>query len=257
MSAEGDDCLCAPVKVRRVSHSFGNVEALRDVSLEVAKGDLVAIVGPNGGGKSTLVKVMLGLLSPHDGSAELFCQSAARFREWRKVAHVPQHATAFDAQFPIKVAELVLLGRIPNRRLGRRFSREDREAARWAMDVCDVGPLAGRRVGDLSGGQKQRVLIAKALARKPELLLMDEPTTGVDAQSQDRLFEILDRMNAEFGTTVVIVTHDHSVLHERVQRVVALSVSILFQGTPADYAEFEHRAQPRRSTRPAARTSGG
>lgn len=246
MDAKGDDCLCAPVKVRRVSHSYGNVEALRDVSLEVSKGDLVAIVGPNGGGKSTLVKVMLGLITPNDGDCELFCQPAPRFREWQKVAYVPQHASAFDSQFPIKVGELVLLGRVPSRGLGRRFSRDDREAAKWAMEVCDVAPLASRRVGDLSGGQKQRVLIAKALARKPELLLMDEPTTGVDAQSQDRLFEILDRMNAEFGATVVIVTHDHGVLHERVQRVVAVNVAVVFQGTPADFETWEHDG-PRRS----------
>jgi zinc transport system ATP-binding protein len=254
MSASADDCLCAPVKVRRVSHAYGNVEALRDVSFEVAKGDLIAMVGPNGGGKSTLVKVVLGLLVPNDGECELFCQPSARFREWSKVAYVPQHAAAFDSQFPIKVSELVLLGRVPNRRLSRRFTQKDREAAAWAMDVCDVGPLGSRRVGELSGGQKQRVLIAKALARRPELLIMDEPTTGVDVQSQGRLFEILDRLNAEFGTSVVLVTHDHGILLERVQRVISLNISIQFQGTPADFEAWEHDAEKRLAEASRARS---
>jgi zinc transport system ATP-binding protein len=235
-----EQCPCPPIVLRGVSLSYGSVRALDRVSLEVPARELMALVGPNGGGKSTLVRVALGLLPPGAGTAELFCQPAQRFREWRRVSYVAQGATSFDAAFPIRVRELVLLGRMPNRPMGRRFTPADHEAARWAMEVCGVSDLADRRMGDLSGGQKQRAVIAKALARKPELLIMDEPTAGVDAGSQSRILDLIERMNAELGLTVVIVTHDHGILRERVQRVVSLNGRVEFEGLPADFESWEH-----------------
>jgi len=246
--AAREECACSPVIVKGVSHSFGGIRALDAVSLDVGRGELLAIVGPNGGGKSTLLKVMLGLLAPDEGEAQLFCTPAPTFRDWRRVGYVPQQAVAFDHQFPIRARELVMLGRVPNRGLGRRFGRKDREAVEWSMEVCGVTDLSARRAGDLSGGQKQRVLIAKALARKPELLVMDEPTAGVDTRSQERLFDLIDHLNAKLGVSVVLVTHDHGIVRERVQRVVALNVAVEFAGSPTAYESWEHdRARPRLS----------
>jgi zinc transport system ATP-binding protein len=252
LSLAGVEGACPPVVVRTVSHEFAGQPALQSVSFQIGRGELLALVGPNGAGKSTLLRVMLGLLAPTAGEAQLFCHPALSFHDWQRVAYVPQQAVAFDAQFPVRARELVLLGRIPNRRLARRFSAEDREAAEWAMEVCGVEELGPKRAGDLSGGQKQRVLIAKALARKPELLLMDEPTAGVDAESQERLFDLIDHLNAKLGVTVALVTHDHGIVRERVQRVLALNVKIEFAGSPADYEIWEQgRARPRLAPRSA------
>jgi zinc transport system ATP-binding protein len=240
MSPTREKCPCPLVALHSVDVRFGAVQALQGVTLSVEQGDLLALVGPNGGGKSTLVRVALGLLVPQGGTAELFCQPAHKFREWSRVSYVAQGATAFDVQFPIRVRELVLLGRVANRRIGRRFSKEDHEAARWAMEVCGVEDLADRRLGDLSGGQKQRALIAKALARKPDLLIMDEPTSGVDVGSQARILDLIDRMNAQLGLTLILVTHDHGIVRERVQRVVSLNGTVEFSGSPTAFEEWEH-----------------
>jgi len=186
-------------------------EVLRDVDLEVAKGEILGIVGPNGGGKTSLLRLILGLDRPSSGEIELFGQPVSRFREWHRVGYIPQHAVAFDPNW---------------------FRPEDFAVARSATELCGLSGLEGRRVGALSGGEKQRVFIAKAIASRPDLLVMDEPTAGVDPESERRFYDLLGRLKDELGLTVIFVSHDLGVVSARVDRVACLNRTLVYEGPP-------------------------
>ena len=220
------------VSLRGVSLERDDVEVLQSIDLVVNRGDALGIIGPNGGGKTSLLRVMLGLERPTSGEVRLFGQPVAAFREWDRLAYVAQQATHFDPFFPASVVEVVLLGRVPRRGLFRWFSDEDRAAAAWAMEVCGLQGYERRRVGRLSGGEKQRVFMAKALAAKPELLVLDEPTTGVDRESQRRFYDIIRQMNTEHGITIVLVSHDLGVVSAHLHRVACLNRTLFFDGDP-------------------------
>ena len=221
------------VELRGVSIVRDDIEVLESVDLVVNHGDALGIIGPNGGGKTSLLRVMLGLDKPTRGEVFLFGEPIASFRAWSRLAYVPQHATHFDTGFPASVGEIVLLGRVPQRGLFRWFTDEDRTAAKWAIEVCGLQGFENRRVGLLSGGEKQRVFIAKALASKPELLVMDEPTTGVDRESQRRFYALVREMNVDHGITVVLVSHDLGVVSAHLRRVVCLNRALFYDGDPS------------------------
>ncbi len=218
------------VNARRVSLSRDGQEILRDVDLTVDKGEILGIVGPNGGGKTSLLRLILGLDRPTSGEIELFGQPVSRFREWHRVAYIPQHAVAFDPHFPATVRETVLLGRVAARGAFRWLRKEDRDMARSAIALCGLTGLEDRRVGALSGGEKQRVFIAKAIAARPELLIMDEPTAGVDPESERRFYDLLGKLKGELGLTVVFVSHDLGVVSARVDRVACLNRTLVYEG---------------------------
>ncbi len=220
------------VRMEGVSFSRGGAPVVQDIDLAVAKGEILGIIGPNGGGKTTLLRLMLGLERPDAGTIELFGEPLARFREWTRIAYVAQHATHFDPNFPATVRELVLLGRVPRRGLLHWFTAEDREAAAWAIKHCGLAGYETRRVSDLSGGEKQRVFMAKALAAQAALLVLDEPTAGVDAESQRLFYDLLHDLNVEHGITIVMVSHDLSVVHSHVRKVACVNRALVYHGDP-------------------------
>ena len=205
--------------VRDVVFAFESGRVLNGVSLSVAPGDLLVLLGPNGAGKSTLVKVALGLLEPVSGTAMLFGRPARDPRARERVGYVPQRA-AISSRVPATVEEVVLAGRARGTPFGV-FRRADRAAAREALERVGLAHLAGRRIGELSGGEQQRVLIARALAAGPTLLVLDEPTAGVDKESQQRFAEILRDLNRS-GVAIVLVAHDVGAVGPYLTRVVAL-----------------------------------
>ena len=209
----------AVLDVREIEFAFESGRVLNGVSLSVRAGDFLVLLGPNGSGKSTLVKVALGLLEPAGGTAALFGFPAREARAREKVGYVPQRA-AISSRVPATVAEVVLTGRVHGSPFGV-FRRADREAAAKALDRVGLAHLAGRRIGELSGGEQQRVLIARALVSDPRLLVLDEPTAGVDKESQSRFAEILRDLNAS-GVTIVMVAHDVGAVGPYLTRVVAL-----------------------------------
>lgn len=220
------------VRVQNVSLYRDGQEVLRNVNLEVGKGEILGIVGPNGGGKTSLLRLMLGLDRPSSGEIHLFGQPVSRFRDWPRVGYIPQHAVAFDPNFPATVRETVLLGRVAARGPLRWFRKEDHEVARRAIELCGLSGLENRRVGMLSGGEKQRVFIAKAIAARPDLLVMDEPTAGVDPESERRFYDLLGLLKDELGLTVVFVSHDLGVVSARVDRVACLNRTLVYEGPP-------------------------
>jgi zinc transport system ATP-binding protein len=229
------------VSVEDVSFSYGDVPVLEDVSIDVESGAFLGIVGPNGSGKSTLVEVMLGLQTPDEGSVCLFGERAANFDDGERVAYVAQDATDTSREMPVTVREVVRMGRYP-RRLFRRFTDEDRRAVKDAMEEVGLEGLASRRVGRLSGGQRQRVFIARALAAEADLLALDEPTVGVDAESRESFYELLRDLNDD-GMTVILIEHDIGVVTEYADEIACINRRLYFDGDPSEFVETDALAE--------------
>lgn len=194
---------------------------LENIDLTVHDGEFISIIGPNGGGKTTLLKIVLGLLTPSRGQVRLFGQAPIQTR--RFVGYVPQFIH-YDPQFPVTVLDVVLMGRL-GARLGGGYNRADREAARRALEELKIVLLANRLFSQLSGGQRQRVMIARALAGEPKLLLLDEPTANVDAEGENNLSQILRELNKRM--TILLVSHDISFVSTLVQRVLCVNRSLV------------------------------
>lgn len=199
-----------------VSFSYGDIRVFDHIAFHVHRGEFVALVGPNGAGKSTALKLVLGLLKPSSGEVRLFGGAEGDSRS--RIGYVPQHAD-YDSAFPITVREVVLMGRL--KPLSRKRVKADREAAESAMEKTGVLDLADRPYSALSGGQRRRVLVARALASEPELLILDEPTANMDAESESRLFDTLGALKG--NTTVLIVTHDSFFVSSLIDVVLCIS----------------------------------
>jgi zinc transport system ATP-binding protein len=221
------------VEVDRVSVRHGDALVLDGVSLAVAHGEFLGIIGPNGCGKTTLLRVMLGLLRPTSGTVRLFGQPLASFRDWRRLGYMPQK-TSFDVALPVTAAEVVTTGIVP--RLGWRRGAGADELRKVTESLALVGmeKHAHARMGTLSTGQQQRVLIARALVSDPELLLLDEPTASIDVEAQSSFYTLLRSFNRDRGVTLVIVSHDIGVVAQEVSRVACLNRHLLSCGHPAD-----------------------
>ena len=221
------------VRLDHVSVSYRDLVALEDVSFSISAGDFLAVVGPNGSGKTTLLKVVLGLVRPERGAVRVFGRAPwdPRAERWR-IGYSPQVAS-LDLRFPVRAGEVVLMGRYGRIGLMRRPTAADRAAAVRAMDRVGVSDLADRPIARLSGGQRQRVLLARALVAEPDLLLLDEPTTGVDVASTGSLYELLDGLR-KGGMTIVIVSHDIGVVASYVDAVACLNRRLVAHGRPGE-----------------------
>ncbi|AGZ39906.1 metal ABC transporter ATP-binding protein [Actinoplanes friuliensis] len=208
------------VAVRHAAVSYGGREVLQDITLDVAAGQVVAILGANGSGKSTLIRAILGLVPLRSGSIELFGTPQRRFRQWARIGYVPQRMGA-GSGVPATVGEVVASGRLARRGIFRPSGAADRAAVQAALE--DVGLLdrIGDPVSTLSGGQQQRTLIARALAGQPELLILDEPTAGVDAASQDAFAGALRRFGAA-GGTILLVAHELGPIEPLIDKAVVV-----------------------------------
>jgi zinc transport system ATP-binding protein len=207
----------SPVVLRfsKVGFSYGTLAVLSDVNFHIHEGEFIAMVGPNGSGKTTLLKLILGLEQPKGGSVELLGLNPRHARN--QIGYVPQHVT-YDPTFPITVREVVKMGRV----LATSFKKnsEDEEATLQALQQVDLSDLADRPYSELSGGQRRRVLVARALAAKPKMLILDEPTANMDSESESRLFGTLGELKGK--TTILIVTHDMSMVSSLTDRVFCI-----------------------------------
>ena len=197
---------------------------IHNIDLTVSKDDFLAIIGPNGGGKTTLLKVTLGLLIPWEGSVKVLGRPPEKSRT--EIGYVPQVIP--DESFPITVMDVVLMGRLKNTGLFGRFTRKDRQAAEMNLDRLDVGDLAGDEINSLSGGQKQRVLIARALTGDPQILLLDEPVASVDHNTQESFFNLLAELNSTI--TIVLVTHDVGAVSAHVKNIACINRNLISHG---------------------------
>lgn len=208
-----------PILLRGVSYRYGETPALESVDLRLDEGDYLGIIGPNAGGKTTLLKIVLGLLLPDSGTVEVFGRPPSESRG--VIGYVPQYAR-FDAGFPIDVVDTVRMGRLGTGR--KESARAAREAAMRALTSVDLAGLAGEPIGRLSGGQLQRVLIARALASEPRILLLDEPTASVDTRVGRSVYELLEGLSERM--TIVLVSHDIGVISRHVKTIACLNVRL-------------------------------
>ncbi|HEX6900676.1 MAG TPA: metal ABC transporter ATP-binding protein [Thermoanaerobaculia bacterium] len=214
------------VEVRDVTFGYGQEVVLDHVDLDVQTSDFLAVIGPNGGGKTTLLKVMLGLLRPWSG--EVVWNLPVGDSRGR-LGYVPQFST-FDKDFPLRIQDMVLMGRLGRRSLLRPYGREDRAAADRALERLGLRGVARAHVSEVSGGQLQRALIARALVADPAILFLDEPTASIDAESRGTLRDLLEDLNRSIP--IVVVTHDVTSLASMVRRIACINRKLFYHGDP-------------------------
>ncbi len=218
--------------VKNLSYSVSGQHILSNISFEIFNSEYIAIIGPNGGGKTTLVRMLLGLDKPTSGEVRIFGKKLKDFKEWYKIGYVPQRASHVDANFPATVQDIVNMGRTSKRGLFSSMSAEDRQVVKDAMDKMGIFDLKDKMVGTLSGGQRQRVMIARALASTPEILILDEPNTGVDMRSQKSFYELLGKLNKEENITIVFITHDVGVIADDIGRLFTINQKAIICNDP-------------------------
>jgi zinc transport system ATP-binding protein len=222
-----------------ISLRYGSELILDNVTLQVKRGDFLALIGPNGSGKSTLIRIVLGLLKPGKGTVRIMGQDLDEFNAWHRLGYVPQKVTDLDPLFPASVKEVVAMGLLSDKKWPRFMNSDDEALIDEALDLMEMRRYKNRRVWALSGGQQQRVFIARALASRPEILLLDEPTAGVDGATQERFYDMLERINREKGVTMILVTHDIGVITKHVNKVACLNQKLVFHGSHEDFCESD------------------
>lgn len=212
------------IRVENLTFSYNGTEVISDISLSVKEGDYMGIAGSNGSGKSTLIKNMLGILQPFRGTVMIFGQPLSSFNQWHRIGYLPQRISALSSHFPGTVSEIVQLG----------IKKADRADVNTTLAMMGIGHLSKNLIGELSYGEQQRVMLARALIRKPDLLIFDEPTTALDPETRDIFYSLTGEMNRN-GSTVVLVTHDTGIIGKYARHLLYLDKKVIFCGTFHDF----------------------
>lgn len=227
--------------VRNLSFSYGQgIQVLKDINLDVNAEDFLGIIGPNGGGKSTLLKLVLGLLPLQHGSIHVLGKPLKEFHRWSCIGYVSQKAAHFDRRFPATVGEIVAMGRTAYKGFWGMLNKEDKELITNSLVDVDMLKYKDTPVHQLSGGQQQRVFIARALASNPCLLALDEPTIGIDVQAQEQFYLLLQKLRKEKGLTIILVSHDIDVLTLQANTVACLNQTLIYHGVPSGLEKHDY-----------------
>jgi zinc transport system ATP-binding protein len=222
------------IELANVTVTLGGRVVLKDITLSVGRGEFLAVLGPNGSGKTTLLRTILGQIQPISGRVLTFQQPPEQLAgERRRLGYVPQIEST-DRNFPIHVQDLVMMGRYGRLGLFRRPGRSDGEAVVRAMSQVGIESLSNRPIGELSGGERHRAYLARALAGDPELLLLDEPTAGVDVAATEGLYQLLQNLQRELNLTLVMVSHDVGVVSQHVDQIACLNQVLVSHGRPTE-----------------------
>jgi len=228
------------IEVTDLSFSFGDHPVLKNISLNIHQGDYLGIIGPNGGGKTTLIKLILGLLPKQEGIIKLFDTPIQDFHDWTNIAYVAQKVTNIDNTFPLTVTEIVAMGRYSQQGILGNSSINDKEKVAWALDQVELTSLRNTLIGNLSGGQQQRVFIARALCQEPKIIFLDEPTSGIDAHSQEKFYLLLEKLNLQMNITLVLISHDIDVIAQKVTEVACINQSLVYHGNPEKFINDDY-----------------
>lgn len=227
------------VSVDNLSFAYANDVVLSGVSLDIREGEFLAVLGPNGSGKTTLLKLILGLLRPSAGRVLLRGEPVTEAGDRAFLGYVPQKATHFDPYFPASVREVVALGLAPPRPWDAAARKREDAAIREALALVGMEEHLRRRIGSLSGGQQQRVFLARAIVHKPRLLLLDEPTAGVDPETVGHFYDMLGGLNRERRIAIALVTHDIGIVDRNVNRVACLNRTLVYHGSHEEFCRSQ------------------
>ena len=229
------------IKINKLGYNYGEGWILHDLSVEISQGDFVAVIGPNGAGKSTLLRLLAGILQPTSGEIELYGTPLPQFKAWEKIGYVPQNPAKQHRDFPISVKEVIGLGLLCGSSMFQKISRAGKARVETMLERFYLQELAHRKIGELSGGQQQRVFLARAMVRQPELLLLDEPATGVDPDAKIELYRMLRDINRELGVTIVMVSHDLELAAEVAHNALCLDHDACFWGDVQQALVHRHK----------------
>lgn len=214
------------IQLKNIHFQYQNNVILENISLSIERGDYVGILGPNGGGKTTLLKIITGLLRPTSGEISIFGKNplAAARSSW--LGYVPQTNGNPERPFPATVREIVISGLVKKQKTFRKLTKEQKETLTWALTITGVEAFQNKLISNLSGGQKQRAIIARALVAKPEILLLDEPTSGIDASGEQAFYALLQTLHKKYHITILIVSHDIDIIANQVNTIVCLNKTL-------------------------------
>jgi zinc transport system ATP-binding protein len=221
----------ALIEFREVSFSYHTETVFNHLNLAIAAGEYLGVIGPNGGGKTTFVKLLLGLVAPQKGQVLLWGETAQHFRERYKIGYVPQRAGNLDFRLPITVREVTEFGAIHTK---------NKSVVDDALQQVGMRAFAERPLRELSGGQQQKAFIAKALAGQPQVLVLDEPTVGVDVKAQDEFYQLIADLNKKQGLTIIMVSHDIDVVMNEVSKLVCINEGLVYHGHPKEFIEKDY-----------------
>ena len=227
------------IETKNLSVSYGQTEALTNVSFTVEKGDFVGLAGPNGAGKTTLIKTILGLLPTSKGEIKLFGKTKEKFNDWGKIGYLPQKLSTINALFPATVDEVVTLGLLSQKKFPRRITANDQKRTSETLRELGIFDLKKRMLSELSGGQQQKVLLARALVSNPEILIFDEPSTALDPESRESFFQLLQKLNKKNGTAVILITHDTGYIGQYANKLLYIDKSLVYFGKFSDFCQDE------------------
>jgi zinc transport system ATP-binding protein len=213
------------IKVDHLTFCYNGLEVISDISFTVRKGDYLGIAGPNGSGKSTVIKNILGILQPQKGCVNIFGQPLNSFRQWNRIGYLPQRISALNNHFPSTVEEIVQLG----------MTKRNPIALKRTLEMMGIAHLCARLIGELSYGEQQRTMLARTLISQPDLLIFDEPTTALDPETREIFYSLTGEMNRTNGTTIVLITHDTSVIGKYARNLLYLDKKVIFSGTFKDF----------------------
>ena len=225
------------IEVQNLTFNYNKQTVLEDVSFAIQSGDYVGIIGPNGGGKTTLLKLLLGLLTPTSGVIRIFGHGVNEAKGHFEVGYVPQNISQSDVNFPATVEEVVRSGRVVRRGVFGRLTKEDKEAVEKTMGMTNIGSFRHELIGNLSGGQRQRVFMARALAVQPKILILDEPTVGVDVAARRQFEEFLSTLHKKEKLTILLVSHDVDVMAKQVEHIICLNKKLVCHLPSGEFAK--------------------
>lgn len=229
------------ISLNDISYSYDKKPVLQHVNFELPKGAFVGLLGPNGGGKTTLIKIILGMARPDQGTVNLFNKPINEFKDWNKIGFVSQKSNSFNKGFPATVYEVVSTGLTSKVGYFKFFKQKDKEKILSAIEAVGMSEYTHQNIGNLSGGQQQRIFIARALVSEPELIILDEPTVGIDSENVQRFYELLHELNKQKGITLLLVTHDTGTMTKYATDIVCLNRTLHFHGKPEEYARLTEK----------------
>lgn len=226
------------VQIKNLHYTYEDRRALSDINLDIHQGDFLGLIGPNGGGKTTLIKLILGLITTQQGEIRLFDQEINQFKDWNQIGFVSQKSNAFNRGFPATVKEVVSTGLTSKVGYFNFFKKSDHQKVEQAIETVGMSEYIDQNIGDLSGGQQQRIFIARAIVSDPQFLILDEPTVGIDTENVQKFYHLLNKLNKENQITLLLVSHDIGTVTKYVNGVACLNKVMHFHGRTSDFSNL-------------------